>query len=146
MFKPLITPQTLENLDIELYQSVVSILSRINREDIDDELTNVPVIFSYYYGLLVRSKRNLDDAKTLLEHWKAKIGVDSRSSADKKLTAKNLEDIIMSNDETSALTKDIDHKEEIYSYMKGICSTLEQRKDMLVQLSANKRQETKLYN
>lgn len=146
MFHPQLTPGQLSDLDINVYQGIVSKLSIIDRENIDEELATVPIIFSYYYGLLVRAKRNLDDAKTRLEHCKARLGVDSRSSADKKLTAKNLEDIILANDDIASLTTDIDHKEEIYSYMKGICSTLEQRKDMLVQLSANKRQETKLYN
>jgi len=146
MFQPLLTAGQLQDLDIEKYQSIVSKLAIIDRESIDDELATVAVVFSYYYGLLVRSKRILDDSKTRLDHWKAKLGVDSRSTADKKLTAKNLEDIIMANDDISSLTTDIDRNEEIYSYMKGICSTLEQRKDMLVQLSANKRQETKLYN
>jgi len=40
----------------------------------------------------------------------------------------------------------VSKNEEIYGLMKGICSTLDHKKDMLVQLSANKRQEIKLHN
>lgn len=145
MFKPLLSVSQLESLDVEKYKNVVIELSHIDRDNIDDDIANVPAIFSYYYGLMIRSKKILDDSKIALEFQKAKLGVSFKEEGA-KITATHLENLVLSNDGILSNIQEVSRNEEVYNYMKGICSTLEQRKDMLIQLSANKRQEIKLHN
>ena len=69
----------------------------------------------------------------------------TKRSEGVKLTAVAAEDYVQSLELTGELNNEVRRLKEGYGYAKGICSTLEMKKDMLVQLSANSRQESKLY-
>lgn len=150
MFNPKIKPNNLESLDLEKYIEIVEELSKINREDIEDELTQFSAYFSYYYGLQVKAKRNLDKAVFALDNYRSGVKTDIRKTTTRldsgsKLTVEALNDMVNSKDDVKDLNSEVSRNEEIYGLMKGICLTLEHKKDMLVQLSANKRQEIKLH-
>lgn len=150
MFNPKIKPNTLDSLDLEKYLEVVEELSKINREGIEDELTQFAAYYSYYYGLQVKAKRMFDNSLFALDTYRSGTKNDIRKSTSRldngsKLTVEALNDMVNSKDDVKTLHNDVSKHEEIYGLMKGICSTLEHKKDMLVQLSANKRQEIKLH-
>lgn len=150
MFNPKIRPNNIETLDLEKYLEIVEELSKINREGIEDELTQFSAYFSYYYGLQVKAKRNLDKAVFALDTYRSGIKTDIRKTTTRldsgsKLTVEALNDMVNSKDDVQSLNSEVSKSEEIYGLMKGICLTLEHKKDMLVQLSANKRQEIKLH-
>ena len=63
----------------------------------------------------------------------------------KKLTAKDLDDIVESTSEYAVYTKSVTDASFQYTLLKGLVSALEHKKDMLVQLSSNRRAETNLY-
>ena len=92
---------------------------------------------------MIRSKSILDDAMDSFEQYKS--GARNEKRKEVKLTAVAGEDFINSLPSTVSLNKNIQRKQESYGYAKGICSSLEMKKDMLVQLSANGRMESKLY-
>lgn len=143
MFKPLLTKQSLEDLNFETYSEVTQKLAEINRQSIDDELGTLPAVFSYYYGLMVASKKNVDLANIEVEHYSAFLSRRVRS--EKTLPAHAIASEVNSDSDLKTLHNNVARCEEIYGFMRGICQTLDHKKDMLVQLSANKRQETKLY-
>lgn len=144
MFKPLLTKSSLADLNFEQYSEVTQTLAEINRQSIDDELAHLPAIFSYYYGLMVVSKKSLDNANIDVEHFSAHLSKQVRVGKD-KLPAHAIASEVNSDLDLKSLHNNVARCEEIYGFMRGICQTLDHKKDMLVQLSANKRQETKLY-
>ena len=131
--------------DTEITQDLYNDICReiIPIRDTCLELSEITVVYSYYHGIMIRSKSILDDAMDSFEQYKS--GARNEKRKEGKLTAVAGEDFINSLPSTVSLNKDIQRKQESYGYAKGICSSLEMKKDMLVQLSANGRMESKLY-
>lgn len=130
-----------ENITHTLYNSICQSIMQIR--NVEDELSEITVAYSYYYGIMTRAKLLLDDANDALEQHKASTRNEKRK--DGKLTAVAGEDLVNSLPETAELTALVRTRQEAYGYAKGICNSIEMKKDMLVQLSANSRQESKLY-
>ena len=59
---------------------------------------------------------------------------------------KNLENYIFANSDYNEQVRKVNDANERYLTLKGLVNALELKKDMLVQLNANRRAETKLYN
>ena len=125
----------------ELFTHIIREITPIR--DVTAELSEITTQFSYYHGIMIKSKRILDDTIDILEHYKSSVRTEKRKEG--KLTSVAGDDFVNSLDDTVALNKEGQDRQEIYGYAKGICSSLEMKKDMLVQLSANSRMETKLY-
>lgn len=144
-FAPKLDFTNLLDLDIQQYHEIVADLSKIDRERIEDELDTLSGIYGYYYGLMVRANRLLDGAIQARDSYRS-----SRKNELRKLPSKNtvesLNDQLNADSDAKQLDIEVADIEEIYGLVKGICSTLENKKDMLVQLSANKRQEIKLHS
>ena len=135
-----------ESLNQDTYQYIVDIVSKVARDPntAADQLSNISSQYAYYYGIMIRTKRLLDDCEDALENFKASART-SRRDEGVKLTAVAAEDYVQSLDLTNDLNDQVRRSKESYGYAKGICNTLEMKKDMLIQLSANSRQESKLY-
>jgi hypothetical protein len=138
-----------QNLDIDKYLEFNSDLSRIDTNSLPSELAKHTTVYSYYHGLLIWQKRKVDVlGNSALSMYSL---IKNNELSDHKLkggkaTATYLEDYVQSNEDYIKIKSDLIYQEEIYGYLKAICSTLEHKKDMLIQLSANLRSETKLYN
>tara|TARA_R110000824_G_scaffold145430_1_gene313713 strand:+ start:1792 stop:2229 length:438 start_codon:yes stop_codon:yes gene_type:complete len=133
-------------LDQTIYQHIVGVISKVAREPnmAADQLSNISSQYAYYYGIMIRAKRLLDDAEEAIESFKAASRTKKREEGG-KLTAVAGEDYVNSLQETLDLNNEVNRLRESYGYAKGICGCLEMKKDMLVQLSANSRQESKLF-
>jgi len=134
------------NITLEVYENTVREMGQVARDpnDVADQLREISALYGYYYGIMIKAKRLLDNAEGALENYKASARTDKRSEGV-KLTAIAAEDYVQSLELTGELNKEVLRLKEGYGYAKGICNTLEMKKDMLVQLSANSRQESKLY-
>ncbi len=69
----------------------------------------------------------------------------SKGQSTTKVTAKDLDDIVLGDTYYTELQTNLDEATFKYEMLKGLVRALEQKKDMLQQISANKREETKLY-
>jgi len=134
------------NITQETYEGAVKDMGQVARDpnEVADQLREISALYGYYYGIMIKAKRLLDNAEDALENYKASARTSKRSEGV-KLTAVAAEDYVQSLELTGELNKEVLRLKEGYGYAKGICSTLEMKKDMLVQLSANSRQESKLY-
>ena len=122
-------------------------LSKIDRENINEELIKHPTLFQQYISLLALSKRQLDEAATYLNLTTSRIRKDfKQSSFPKKLTAKDLDDLVFVDHEYTEAADKVTVANHRYLMVKGMVSTMEHKKDVLVQLSANGRSETRLYS
>ena len=135
-----------ENITQEAYETAIKNVGQVARDphEVANQLREISALYGYYYGVMIKVKRLLDNAEDALENYKASARTAKRSEGV-KLTAVAAEDYVQSLEVTGELNNEVRRLKESYGYAKGICSTLEMKKDMLVQLSANSRQESKLY-
>jgi hypothetical protein len=141
--------QNLDEFDEDIYFTLTQELSRIDRDDIVGELSKHPSVYSYYNGLMIMQKSKVDKGNNNLIHFYSTVRrdeADSNKSKGSKATATYLDDFVNSNKEYLDFKNKIEQDEKIYLLLKAICTMLEHKKDMLIQLSANLRSETKLYN
>tara|TARA_R110000796_G_scaffold200956_1_gene317095 strand:- start:669 stop:902 length:234 start_codon:yes stop_codon:yes gene_type:complete len=75
----------------------------------------------------------------------SKLRKEAKRDSSVKLTAKDLDDLVFADDQYTVRQNALDDATFKYEMLKGLVRALEQKKDMLQQSSANKREETKLY-
>ena len=80
-----------------------------------------------------------------ITRYAANLRKVSKKESTTKVTAKDLDDIVFGDDYYCELQGRVDEATFKYEMLKGLVRALEQKKDMLQQVSANKREETKLY-
>ena len=137
--------QTLEELTWENYVDVTDAITQFDKFEIDNEMMSQASIYSYYQGMLSLAKRGLDDANLDLTKYMATARKEKKESTSAKQTAKDLDDFVESSEQYALYTKQVNEANFKYTLLKGLVSALEQKKDMLIQLSSNRRAETNLY-
>lgn len=137
---------SLEDFTWENYQDIASALTSFNQNNIEDELLRQASIYSYYYGLMAYAKKVSGDLDTDLVRMSSRIRSGYKQESKVKLTAKDLDDLVFADEDYIEASKKVTEATFRYELLKGLIRSLEQKKDMLQQASANKREETKLYN
>tara|TARA_R110000782_G_scaffold184388_2_gene274723 strand:+ start:90811 stop:91251 length:441 start_codon:yes stop_codon:yes gene_type:complete len=143
IFQPKIKVSDLDDLTQVLYQEANEEITKVVENCIETEMVNFPAYYYYYYGLMVTSKYRFQRSQTEYEEAKSEF-LNSKRAGSIKLSVAAGEDLANAQSSLRELHKLATNRELIYAFMKGICNTLEHKKDMLVQLSANKRQEIKI--
>ncbi len=135
-----------ELLDWEVYTEVSQALTKINKHDIQGELTSHPSIYSYYASLRDKAKAEHDRANHAIHEYVAlkKYEIAENPPAGKRLTDKYLESLVEKDAEYNRLCRSAISKGEFYNLLKSLTNSLEHKKDCLVQMSANSRAEIKL--
>jgi hypothetical protein len=87
----------------------------------------------------------MDKAGLKLVQFMAETRKEQKENASGKYTAKDLDDYVMAHPDYFLLVETANDAQFKYSLIKGLVQSLDQKKDMLVQLSANSRAETNLY-
>jgi|TARA_R110000851_G_scaffold262004_1_gene414537 adenine C2-methylase RlmN of 23S rRNA A2503 and tRNA A37 len=137
--------EALEDLTWENYVDIAEKATLVDKNNLDDDLVRHSSIYSYYQGLLSVAKKRLDEANLDLTTYTATTRKEKKSSTIAKQTAKDLDDFVESNDEFRVYTQRANEAAFKYTLLKGLVSSLDHKKDMIVQLSSNRRAETNLY-
>ena len=137
--------EAFEDLTWENYVDIADGLTQFDKHEIDTEMARQASIYSYYQGLLSISKKKLDDANLNLTKFTAQTRKEKKSSTVAKQTAKDLDDFVESTPEYGVYNEKVNDASFKYTLLKGLVSSLDHKKDMLVQLSSNRRAETNLY-
>jgi adenine C2-methylase RlmN of 23S rRNA A2503 and tRNA A37 len=137
--------EALEDLTWENYVDIAEKATLVDKNNLDDELVRHSSVYSYYQGLLSVAKKRLDDANLNLTTYIAQTRKEKKSSTIAKQTAKDLDDFVESSDEFRVYTQRANEASFKYTLLKGLVSSLDHKKDMIVQLSSNRRAETNLY-
>tara|TARA_R100000951_G_scaffold106195_1_gene100593 strand:+ start:782 stop:1216 length:435 start_codon:yes stop_codon:yes gene_type:complete len=136
----------LEDFGWDSYLEVSNDLTDFNEDTIDDDIIKFSAIYSSYYAMMVTAKMiNDGDCTNLSEHM-AQVRSDSKQNSTKKLTARDLDDLVEIDEETKRLTSVCRESSYKYNLLKGLIKSMEAKKDMLIQSSSNRRAETKLYS
>ena len=138
--------EAFEDLDWENYVDIADGVTLFDKHEIDTEMARQASVYSYYQGLLSIAKSRLDSSNLDLTKYTAQTRKEKKSSSfPKKLTAKDLDDFVESTLDFVLYTEKVNAAQFKYTLLKGLVSALEHKKDMLVQLSSNRRAETNLY-
>jgi hypothetical protein len=136
---------SLDDFTWENYKDISDALVKFDEFSIDNEMLRQASIYSYYYGLMGAAKKQVNDLDADIARLSAKLRSGYKHSATGKLTAKDLDDLVFADDSYQMALTEVNDATFKYELLKGLVRALEQKKDMLQQVSANKREETKLY-
>jgi len=137
--------ESLKHFTWEHYHILSDELLKFDDHSIDQELMKQASTYSYYHALMAFAKKELSDAENKHTQIMSRLRKDKRTESSSKLTAKDLDDAVLSDEQLKEHQDHINELEFRYELLKGLVRALEQKKDMLQQVSANKREETKLY-
>lgn len=138
-----------DTLDFEMFEEISKKALSINKEVIDDEMTLHSITYSYYQGLYIKFKhlyeRQLNEFESTVSLLRNQELLKNKSIGA-KATAHYLDDYIKSLPEHKEGRNKLIDIEEKLGYLQIISKAMEHKKDMLVQISSNKRAESKLYS
>jgi len=137
--------ESLEDFTWENYKDISDALVTFNDYEVENEMFRQASIYSYYYGLMSMAKKMVNEKSLDLTRYSSQFRKELKRESRVKLTAKDLDDRVFANEEYSVKQTALDDATFKYEMLKGLVRALEQKKDMLQQVSANKREETKLY-
>ena len=139
----------LEDVSVDTYQEISDALIKFHAVQVDLELQRQASLYSYYHVLMAAAKNQVNDSESNLEKYISLTRSITKENSRKqklKLTARDLDDIVTSADEYFELKQIVTDKSLVYELLKGLVKALEQKHAMLVQVSSNRRAETKLYS
>jgi hypothetical protein len=135
----------LDDFTVGNFKDISDAVVKFDPNSIDNEMVRQASIYSYYHGMMVVAKKFANDKETDLTRLMAKLRSGYKQSTTAKLTAKDLDDLVLSDDSYILAQNEVHESIMKYELLKGLVRALEQKKDMLQQVSANRREETKLY-
>ena len=138
-----------EDMTWENYVLICDAIVTIDQSRLEDELTEQPVNYSHWAGLLARAKGELDLVNLGLTQFIARTTRDIQEEAfkaGKKKTAKDLDSLVESAPDYATYVEKVSRSNQKYLMIKGLVSALDQRMSSLVQLCSAKKAEMKLYN
>lgn len=147
MEKPQLLLQSLDTLDFDFYVSLCDDLLVINKSDLMGELANQSKRHGYWSGVYAEAKKRKNKAETDLDHYmaseKKRFREDNKSSI-RKLTASDIQAHAESTPQYKLLKEKLANSAYKVDLVKGLLDAMSQRHSMLIQLSANNREEAKL--
>ena len=135
----------LQDFTWENYKDISDAVVKFDEFNIENEMFRQASVYSYYYGLMGAAKKQMNDLDTELVRLSSVLRRDYKENSTSKLTAKDLDDLVFSHADYIQATGACNEASFKYELLKGLVRALEQKKDMIQQVSANKREETKLY-
>ena len=138
--------QVLNNFTWQDYKNLTDSIMDFNENDIDMEMRRQSTVFAYYNGLAAKAKREFNFIHSEVTRLVSDLRSSHKQESKTKLTAKDLDDLVNIDEDYQKALSEMNEASFKYEIIKGLCRALEQKKDMLVQLSSNQRAETKLYN
>ena len=122
---------------------------QINDSDIEETLMNHSAIYAYFAALLSYSKRVRDEISIKLDKDESDVMAARRishGSGGQKITQGALNSYVLSVPELVNIRQELVDADSKYTLAKSLINALDHQKDCLVQISANKRAEAKLFS
>jgi hypothetical protein len=116
----------------------------IDKTDLDEEIVKQPALYSYYAERQAEADQKVKDQKLALEVFEAALDRQIRDKALAKREKLTEQQVVMRMKNSDAW---INHRKKVNELtaqadqIKGIVEAMRQKKDMLITISANARQE-----
>jgi|DEB0MinimDraft_6_1074348.scaffolds.fasta_scaffold110841_2 hypothetical protein len=136
-----------DELDMELYLKLSDSLTSINKFSINDDIVNHSRIYSYYAGLMEYASFQVKQYENELEKYQVDLKNDARDAiihAGARATVAAVEDYVGRDTTLHTMKKNLEEKRYKQGLLKSLVQSMSHRKDLLVQLSANSRAETRM--
>lgn len=132
-----------EDLDWELYITISDSLLNINKEYLDNEILGHSTMYSSYSGLSEIANRNCKGLANDIEAYEATLKTSARNTLS-KTTVAAIQDYVSTDTTLQEMKKDLEEKTYKYGLLKSLITSMQHRKDLIIQLSSNRRAETKM--
>jgi hypothetical protein len=122
---------------------------QINDSDIETTLMNHSAIYAYFASLLSYAKKIRDEESIKLDREESetmKKRTAELKAKGQKVTQSSLNSYVLSVPELVQIRQELVDADSKYSLAKSLINALDHQKDCLVQISANKRAEAKLFS
>ena len=132
----------------EDYMKISKDYLSLDESNVEEALLKHTSIYAFFSSVLTYAKRVKDLKSITLETAEARTMDEKRENCvrlGEKITQGALNNYILMVPELVKLRKKLVNADTKYSLAKNITSALDHQKDLLVQLSANKRAEMKLH-
>lgn len=128
----------------EVYAETVEKFLTISDANLDDRLMKHAALHGFFGSLLAYAKRVVEKEELALSILATKHKTELNAKSGKKPSLHVTETYVDAKEDIISKKKDIIEAEFKYNLVKGIVFSLGNQKDMLVQLSSNRRHEQKL--
>ena len=131
----------------ESYMEITNKYISINESNFQDKMVRHPAMFAFFGGVLAYAKKEVERVGYLFETREAELREARReelTSSGKKVTDRALDAYLRTVPELQTLKQGVTRKSYKFNLSKNILSSLEHQKDIIIQLSANRRAEAKL--
>ena len=118
-----------------------------SEHNFQEAMGNHPSTFAFFAGVMAYAKKELDRANLIHETREAELREERREEmkqSGQKTTDRALDAYLKTQPELQTLQRGIAAKAHKFNLCKNIVSSLDHQKDIIIQLSANKRAEAKL--
>lgn len=118
----------------------------VNPNGLSEAMMEQASLTAHYHTLAAEAARQVDDAKLLLENVEAQVYRvirDELASSGEKVTEALLERLVARHQRVIDTKKALNEAKQIEAVAKGAVQAMRDRKDMLVQLGSNEREEMK---
>ena len=139
----------LYNTFADEYLTISKKYLQINDSDIETTLMNHSAIYAYFAALLSYAKKVRDEASIKLDKDESDTMAArrlSQESGGQKVTQGSLNSYVLSVPELVSIRQELVDADSKYTLAKSLINALDHQKDCLVQISANKRAEAKLFS
>ena len=129
------------------YMDITKKYIAISEHNFEEAMGTHPSTFAFFAGVMAYAKKEVDRANLLFETREAESREARREELlqkGQKATDRALDAYLKTQPELQTLQKGISSKAHKYNLSKNIVSSLDHQKDIIIQLSANKRAEAKL--
>ena len=139
--------QAYEQMDWDMYVTLSDGLCKIDNHSVEDELVTFPRIFSYYSGLYEYARQDVAKAEAKLEKFFSELkrdAADDLKSAGVRPTVDAVITRVNTSNELYMMKEDLEVQKGKLGLLKSLVTSMQSKKDMLVQISANSRAEIQL--
>ena len=136
-----------DELDMELYLTLSESLTAINKFSINDDIVNHSRIYSYYAGLMEYASFQVKQYENELQKYEVNLKNDARDAiikAGARATVAAVDDYVGRDTTLHNMRDTLEEKRYKQGLLKSLVQSMSHRKDLLVQLSANSRAETRM--
>ena len=136
-----------EDLDMDLYLTLADSLLNIDKFSVNDEILKHSRLYSYYAGLMEYASYQVKQSEQDLEKYQADLKNDARDAiikAGARATVAAVEDYVGRDEGLDTMKRSVEEKRYKQGLLKSLVQSMQHRKDLLVQLSANSRAETRM--
>ena len=109
----------LEDFTWENYRDISDALVKFHDNNIDEEMQRQASLYSYYHGLMCAAKKSMNDLDADLTRLSAKLRSGYKSSATGKLTAKDLDDLVLADDSYGVAQGEVNEATFKYNFSRG---------------------------